>query len=119
MSRQELSVLLKLTPLSRIQAARIFLLYPTSFFPVSLKATAIAMAESAHDSQKEMLSDALHRARNAVFFDYRGYYKDAARAYGETCALLAQVMRMTLESEDRNKVEAIVSRVRRTKFARL
>lgn len=69
------------------------------------------MAYSAHDSKKEILSEALHKARNAVFFDDRGNYKDAIRAYGDTCALLGQVMRTTLESEDRNKVEAIVGNV--------
>lgn len=71
------------------------------------------MAYSPRDSQKEILSEALHKANNAVFFDDRGNYLDAIRAYGDSCALLGQVMRTTLESVDREKVEAIVSRVLR------
>ena len=67
------------------------------------------MPYSTDDSKKEMLSEALHKALNAVFFDDRGNYFDAIRAYGDSCALLGQVMRKNLESVDRQKVEAIVS----------
>ncbi len=68
------------------------------------------MAYFTYDSKREILSEALHKANNAVFFDDRGNYADAIRAYGDSCALLGQVMRTTLESVDREKVEAIVSR---------
>ena len=67
------------------------------------------MSHSTHDSKKTILSEALHKAKNAVFFDDRGYHADAIRAYGDSCALLGQVMRKPLESEDREKIEAIVS----------
>ncbi len=67
------------------------------------------MSYSAHDSKKLLLSEALHKAKNAVFFDDRGYYADAIRAYGASCALLRQVMGKPLETVDREKVEAIVS----------
>ena len=69
------------------------------------------MADTTYNSKREVLSEALHKANNAVFFDDRGNYADAIRAYGDSCALLGQVMRTTLESVDREKVEAIVSRV--------
>lgn len=67
------------------------------------------MAYPPRDSKREILSEALHKANNAVFFDDRGNYLDAIRAYGDSCALLGQVMRTTLENVDREKVEAIVS----------
>lgn len=67
------------------------------------------MAYYTNDSRKEILSEALHKANNAVFFDDRGNHTDAIRAYGDSCALLGQAMRTTLESVDRDKVEAIVS----------
>ena len=66
------------------------------------------MAYPTNDSQRLILSDALHKAQNAVYFDDRGFFTDAIRAYGESCALLGQVMRKPLESEDREKVDAIV-----------
>lgn len=69
------------------------------------------MAYSTHDSKKGILKEALYKAKNAVFFDDRGNYVDAIRAYGDSCALLGQVMRKPLESEEREKVEAIVSKV--------
>lgn len=65
------------------------------------------MTYSTNNSKKEVLSEALHKANNAVFFDGRGNYSDAIRAYGDCCALLGRVMRTTLESMDRDKVEAI------------
>lgn len=68
------------------------------------------MADSTLDSKKQILSEALDKARDAVLFDERRNYADAVRAYGESCALLGQVMRSTLESQDRDKVEKIVSR---------
>ena len=64
-----------------------------------------------HDSRKRVLKEALHKAKNAVFFDDRGYYADAIRAYGDSCALLGQVLKKPLESVDREKIEAIVSNV--------
>lgn len=67
------------------------------------------MAYATLDSKKEILSEALHKANNAVFFDDRGNVADAIRAYGDSCALLGQVMRTTLENVYRDKVEAIVS----------
>ena len=69
------------------------------------------MSSSTHDSKTLILSEALHKAKNAVFFDDRGFYADAIRAYGDSCALLGKVMGKRLESEDREKVEAIVSKV--------
>ncbi|KAF6236958.1 hypothetical protein HO173_004837 [Letharia columbiana] len=65
------------------------------------------MASLIYDSRKEILSEALHKAENAVFFDDRGNYADAIRAYGSSCALLGQVMRTTLKSVDRATVETI------------
>ena len=67
------------------------------------------MACSTNDSRRELLSQALHKANSAVKLDDGGNTADAIRAYGDTCALLGQVMRTTLESVDRDKVEAIVS----------
>ena len=69
------------------------------------------MAFSTQDSRRKVLKEALHKAKNAVFFDDRGYYADAIRAYGDSCALLGQVLKKPLESVDREKVEAIVSHV--------
>ena len=59
-------------------------------------------------SAKSLLEEALHKANNAVFFDYRQNFDDAIRAYGDACALLGQVMRISLAAEDRRKLEAIV-----------
>ena len=67
------------------------------------------MSSPTHDSRRVILSEALNRAKNAVFFDDRGLHADAIRAYGDSCALLAQVMRKPLDSEQREQVEAIVS----------
>ena len=69
------------------------------------------MASSKSNLRKEMLSEALHKANNAVFFDNRQNFEDAIRAYGDCCAMLRQVMRTTLEKEDRERLEAIVSRL--------
>lgn len=66
------------------------------------------MAYCIQDSRKGLLKEALHKAKNAVFFDDRGNYADAIRAYGGSCALLGQVMKKPLESGDRKTVEAIV-----------
>ncbi|MCJ1452728.1 hypothetical protein MMC28_003071 [Mycoblastus sanguinarius] len=65
------------------------------------------MASSKSNLRKEMLSEALHKANNAVFFDNRQNFEDAIRAYGDCCAMLRQVMRTTLEKEDRERLEAI------------
>ena len=63
---------------------------------------------SSTQSAKSLLAEALHKANNAVFFDYRQNFDDAIRAYGDACALLGQVMRISLGSDDRRKLEAIV-----------
>lgn len=73
--------------------------------------SAIIMAYSIHDPRKGLLKEALHKAKNAVFFDDRGNYADAIRAYGGSCALLGQVMKKPLESVDRETVEAIVRKI--------
>ena len=67
------------------------------------------MAYSPLESKKGLLLEALHKANNAVFFDNRGNKADAIRAYGDSCSLLGRVMRSTLDSVDRDKVETIVS----------
>lgn len=59
-------------------------------------------------SAKAILVEALHIANNAVVFDYRQKFGDAIRAYGESCALLGQVMRVYLDDGDRTRLEAIV-----------
>ena len=69
------------------------------------------MAFFTSDSRRVILKEALHKAKNAVFFDDRGNHVDAIRAYGDSCALLGQVLKKPLESVDREKVEAIVSDV--------
>lgn len=63
---------------------------------------------SNNPSCKSLLQEALHKANNAVFFDYRENFDDAIRAYGGACALLGQVMRVSLDDDDRSKLEAIV-----------
>ena len=57
-------------------------------------------------SAKSVLEEALHKARDAVYFDYQQKFQDAIRAYGQSCTLLRQVM--SLDVEDRIKLEAIV-----------
>lgn len=57
---------------------------------------------------RSLLKTALHKANNAVFFDYRQNFNDAIRAYGDACAILGQVKRVTLNEEDGAKLEAIV-----------
>lgn len=64
---------------------------------------------SNHSSTKSILKKALHVAHNAVDFDNRQNFGDAIRAYGESCALLDQVMRVSLDDADRTKLEAVVS----------
>lgn len=66
------------------------------------------MMSSNNYSARFVLETALHRANNAVFFDYRQNYGDAIRVYGETCALLGQVKKGGLREEDKAKLEAIV-----------
>lgn len=61
------------------------------------------------NSQRFLLEEALHKANNAVFFDSRRYWQDALRAYGDSVRLLSQVMRTSLEDEDKRTLEAIVS----------
>jgi len=63
---------------------------------------------SKDSSAKSMLAEALRKAINAVDFDYRQNFSDAIRAYGESCALLGQVMRVLVQDGDRTKLEAIV-----------
>ena len=57
---------------------------------------------------KALLETALHKANNAVFFDYRQNFQDAIRAYGDACAFLGQVRKVSLDNQDRAKLEAIV-----------
>lgn len=63
---------------------------------------------SNHSSAKAILVEALHIANNAVVFDSRQNFSDAIRAYGESCSLLGQVMRVSLDDGDRTRLEAIV-----------
>ena len=63
---------------------------------------------SENASAKALLHAALHKANNAVFFDYRENFDDAIRAYGDACALLGQAMRISLNAADRRKLEAVV-----------
>ena len=60
-------------------------------------------------SRRYLLEEALHKANNAVFFDHRQNYEDAIRAYGESCSLLGQVMRTSLDAEVKSNIEAVVS----------
>ena len=60
-------------------------------------------------SRRYLLEEALHKANNAVFFDHQQNYEDAIRAYGESCSLLGQVMRTSLDAEDKRNIEAVVS----------
>ena len=62
-----------------------------------------------HDSRRFLLEEALHKAKDAVFFDNHQHYEDAIIKYGNSCALLGQVMRTHLEDDDKRKIEAIVS----------
>jgi len=61
-------------------------------------------------SQKTMLSKALQKANTAVQLDNAQNVEGARRAYSEACDLLQQVLQRTTAEEDRNKLEAIVSR---------
>lgn len=63
---------------------------------------------SNHYSPKSILEEALHKANNAVFFDYRQNFEDAIRAYGQAYSLMGQVVRVSLSDDDRRKLEAIV-----------
>ncbi|KAL2043061.1 hypothetical protein N7G274_004120 [Stereocaulon virgatum] len=66
------------------------------------------------DTNQYILKEALHKANNAVFFDHRQYWAGAIRAYGESCSLLGQVMRTSLDEQDKMKVEAVrITYVRR------
>lgn len=62
-----------------------------------------------HDSRRFLLEEALHKANDAVFFDHHQHYEDAIVKYGDSCALLGQVMRTHLEEDDKRKIEAVVS----------
>ena len=62
-----------------------------------------------HDSRRFLLEEALHKANDAVFFDNHQHYEDAIIKYGDSCALLGQVMRTHLEDDDKRKIEAVVS----------
>lgn len=60
-----------------------------------------------HDSRRFLLEEALHKANDAVFFDHHQHYEDAIVKYGDSCALLGQVMRTHLEEDDKRKIEAV------------
>ena len=62
-----------------------------------------------NDSRRFLLEEALHKANDAVFFDNHQHYEDAIIKYGDSCALLGQVMRTHLEDDDKRKIEAVVS----------
>ena len=62
-----------------------------------------------HDSRRFLLEEALQKANDAVFFDRHQHYEDAILQYGDSCALLGQVMRTHLEEDDKWKIEAVVS----------
>ena len=62
-----------------------------------------------HDSRRFLLEEALQKANDAVFFDHHQHYEDAILRYGDSCALLGQVMRTHLEEDDKRKIEAVVS----------
>jgi hypothetical protein len=61
-------------------------------------------------AQKTMLSQALSRANSAVLLDNAQDFRGAIEAYEDACQLLRQVMLRSSGNEDRNKLQAIVSR---------
>lgn len=67
------------------------------------------IAMTTNDTRRFLLEEALHKAKDAVFFDNHQHYEDAIIKYGNSCALLGQVMRTHLEDDDKRKIEAIVS----------
>ena len=62
-----------------------------------------------NDTRRFLLEEALHKAKDAVFFDNHQHFEDAIIKYGNSCALLGQVMRTHLDDDDKRKIEAIVS----------
>ena len=62
-----------------------------------------------NDTRRFLLEEALHKAKDAVFFDNHQHFEDAITKYGNSCALLGQVMRTHLDDDDKRKIEAIVS----------
>ena len=69
----------------------------------------VVIAMTTNDTRRFLLEEALHKAKDAVFFDNHQHYEDAIIKYGNSCALLGQVMRTHLEDDDKRKIEAIVS----------
>jgi hypothetical protein len=61
-------------------------------------------------AQKTMLSYALSRANSAVLLDSTQDFRGAIEAYADACQLLHEVMLRSAGDEDRNKLQAIVSR---------
>lgn len=61
--------------------------------------------------KKSMLSRALKRANEAVGLDNAQDYRGAVEAYEEACECLREVMRHSSNSEDRSKLEQIVSKM--------
>jgi len=78
---------------------------PDEFPPIN--DTFSLMAPENHPA-KSLLKAALQKANNAVYFDHCQGFEDALRDYGEACALLGQVMKVSLGEEDKTTLEAIV-----------
>lgn len=67
-----------------------------------------------HDtSARSILAETLHKANDAVIFDYEQNFAYAIQAYGDSCALLGQVMRVHLQHEDRTRLDCIVCKFER------
>lgn len=67
-------------------------------------------------AQKIMLSQALSRANSAVLFDNAQEFRGAIEAYEDACQLLHQVMLRSSGNDERNKLQAIVSRAEDFRF---
>lgn len=61
-------------------------------------------------SQTIILSKALQKANHAVLLDNAQNFKGAMDAYADACTLLRRVMSTSSTDEDRQKLEAVVSR---------
>ena len=59
-----------------------------------------------------MLAKALEQANTAVLLDNAHNVEGAMDAYGDTCALLQQVMMRSTDGEDRRKLEDVVGPAR-------
>ena len=70
-------------------------------------------------AQKTLLSQALAKANDAVLLDNAQEFEEAVDAYEEACKLLRQVMQRSSGEDDKKKLQAIVSRVKRSTCPRL